>query len=95
MTGPPDDLEDRDPGLARERTALAWIRTAISFAAVGGVILKRGDIVPGLIVIAITPVIWELGRQRQHRPGHLKVVTATIVAVSLVALIVSLTYQAR
>jgi uncharacterized membrane protein YidH (DUF202 family) len=94
MTEPPDDLEDRDPGLARERTALAWTRTAISFAAVGGVILKRGDIVPGLIVLGLTPVIWELGRQRYHSPGRLKLVTATIVAVSLVALIVSLTYHA-
>jgi uncharacterized membrane protein YidH (DUF202 family) len=94
MTDPPDDLEDRDPGLARERTALAWTRTALSFAAVGGVILKRGDIVPGLIVIGLAPVIWELGRQRYRRPGQLKLVAVTIVAVSLVALIVSLTYRA-
>ena len=39
------------PGLARERTSLAWTRTAISFAAVGGVVLKR-DVVPGLILLA-------------------------------------------
>ena len=30
------DPEERDPGLARERTALSWTRTAISFAALGG-----------------------------------------------------------
>jgi uncharacterized membrane protein YidH (DUF202 family) len=37
---PADDIEDADPGLARARTALSWTRTAISFAAVGAVILK-------------------------------------------------------
>ena len=35
-----------DPGLARARTSLAWTRTALSFAAVGGVVLKR-DLIPG------------------------------------------------
>jgi uncharacterized membrane protein YidH (DUF202 family) len=37
---PPNDLEDLQPGLARERTELAWTRTAVSFAAVGVAILK-------------------------------------------------------
>jgi uncharacterized membrane protein YidH (DUF202 family) len=87
----PDDLEDRDPGLARERTALAWTRTAISFAAVGGVVLKR-DVVPGLILLAVALVIWQVGRLPHHRPGQLRLVTMTIVTVSLVALIVSFTY---
>ncbi|MBV9205698.1 MAG: DUF202 domain-containing protein, partial [Actinobacteria bacterium] len=31
------DTADPDPGLARARTSLAWTRTAVSFAAVGGV----------------------------------------------------------
>ena len=93
MTEPPDDLEDRDPGLARERTEMAWTRTAISFAAVGGVVLKR-DVVPGLILLAVALVIWELGRLPHHRPGQLRLVTVTIVAVSLVALVVSFTYSA-
>lgn len=30
---PADDVGEIDPGLARERTSLAWTRTAISFAA--------------------------------------------------------------
>ena len=34
--GAPDD-----PGRARARTRLAWTRTALAFAAIGGVILKR------------------------------------------------------
>jgi len=79
----------RDPGLARERTALAWTRTALSFAAVGGVVLKR-EIVPGLILLAVAPAIYVLGRLAYTRPDKLKLVTATIVAVALVALVVAL-----
>ncbi len=80
-----------DPGLARERTSLAWTRTALSFAAVGGVVLKK-DVIAGLIIMSATPVIWQLGRLARHRPGRLKLVTATIVAVSLVALAVAVTH---
>jgi len=80
-----------DPGLARVRTTLAWTRTALSFAAVGGVVLKR-DVIPGLILLALAPAVWLLGRQAYDRPGKLKLVTATIVAVALIALAVALTH---
>jgi uncharacterized membrane protein YidH (DUF202 family) len=82
---------ERDPGLARERTSLAWTRTALSFAAVGGVMLKR-EVIPGLIVLAVAPAIWQLGRLREHFPRRLELITATVVAVALVALVVALTY---
>jgi len=91
MTGGQDDYEDADPGLARARTSLAWTRTALSFAAVAGVLLKK-DIVAGLVVMATVPAIWQLGRLARHRPGRLKLVTATVVAVSMVALAVALAY---
>jgi len=80
----------RDPGLARERTSLAWTRTALSFAAVGGVVLKRA-VVPGLVLLALSPAIYLLGRLAYNRPGKLRLVTATIVAVAVVALVVTLT----
>jgi uncharacterized membrane protein YidH (DUF202 family) len=90
MTTSQHDDEDADPGLARVRTSLAWTRTALSFAAVGGVTLKE-NVVPGLLILATSLVIWRLGRLDYHHPGRLKLVTATIVGVALVALVVALT----
>ncbi len=87
----PGDPSAREPGLARERTTLAWSRTAISFAAVGGVVLKK-DVVPGLILLAVSVVIWQIGRLAYRTPGKLKLVTVTIVVVALVALVVALTH---
>jgi uncharacterized membrane protein YidH (DUF202 family) len=84
------DDHDADPGMARARTSLAWTRTALSFAAVGGVVLKR-DLVPGLIIMAAAPVVWQLGRLAHHLPGRLKLVTVTIVVVALVSLAVAVT----
>jgi uncharacterized membrane protein YidH (DUF202 family) len=89
MTTSPPGRDDADPGLARARTSLAWTRTALSFAAVGGVTLKK-DVIAGLLIIATVPVIWRLGRIAHHRPGRLRLVTVTIVAVSVVALVVAL-----
>ena len=91
MTTGQRDYEDRDPGLARERTSLAWTRTAISFAAVGGVVLKK-DIFAGLVVLATVPMVWHAGRLAYGRPGRFKLVTATIVAVAVVALAVALSH---
>jgi len=90
MTTSRHDEEDADPGLARVRTSLAWTRTALSFAAVGGVTLKK-DLVAGLIILATAPVIWRLGRLAYHHPARLRLVTAAIVAVAAVALVVALT----
>jgi hypothetical protein len=87
-TSPANPADPIDPGQARARTSLAWTRTALSFAAVGAVVLKK-DIIPGLIILATVPVIWQLGRLAHHRRGRLALVTATIVAVALVALLVA------
>ena len=88
MTSNPPEYEDADPGLARVRTSLAWTRTALSFAAVGAVALRK-DVIAGLLILATVPVIWRLGHLDHHRPDRLRLVTAAIVAVSLVALIVA------
>ena len=89
MTSPPDH-EDADPGLARARTSLAWTRTALSFAAVGAVVLRK-DVIAGLLILAAAAAIWRLGRLNHHLPGRIRLVTVTIVAVALVALAVAVT----
>ena len=92
---PPDEREDADPGLARERTSLAWARTAIAFAAVGAVILRRQP-VAGLIVLAITPVVWGIGRVAARGEGHeprarrLLLVTVIVTSVAALAVAVAL-----
>jgi uncharacterized membrane protein YidH (DUF202 family) len=92
---PSDDPEERDPGLARERTSLAWTRTAISFAALGGVVLKD-NVITGLVVLAIAPVVWQLGRVSQGTGARMDlpiagatrlfIISVAIVAVALLCL---------
>ena len=91
MTSGQDDHEGADPGLVRTRTSLAWTRTALSFAAVAAVVLRK-DVVAGLIIMTAVPVVWWLGRLPYSRPGRHKLVTATIVVISLVALAVAVTH---
>lgn len=88
----PNDPEDTQPGLARERTSLAWTRTAISFAVTGAAIL-RNHVVAGLIVLALGLITWGLRRlfpaaadagDRQRR--RLLLVTIAVTMVALVAL---------
>jgi uncharacterized membrane protein YidH (DUF202 family) len=90
---PPPDLEELAPGRARERTQLAWNRTAIAFAALGGAILKK-NIAAGLVVVAMGVLIWGLHRQVNRsagsaRPRQLLFVTVTVTAVAVVALVVA------
>jgi uncharacterized membrane protein YidH (DUF202 family) len=97
----PGDQFDPDPesdrGLARERTDLAWTRTAISFAAAGAVILKS-HLVPGLIVLALGLATWALrrvfpafGADDRSRQRRLLLVTISVTAVAIVALVIALT----
>jgi uncharacterized membrane protein YidH (DUF202 family) len=97
--GPVGDPEERDPGMARERTALSWTRTAIAFGALGGTVLKE-NVATGLIILAVAPVIWQLGRVSRGRSprGGLPVISAarlfiimvSIVAVSLLCLAIAI-----
>ena len=91
----PDDPEDYDPGLASERTRLAWARTAIAFAAVGAVVLRK-ELLAGAVVLAMAPLVWWLGRigsrawEPEQRRRRLLVVTVAVTTVSLLAILVSL-----
>ena len=89
---PAGDMEEIDPGLARERTSLAWTRTAISFAALGGALLKTTPAV-GAAVLGMSALVWGLGRMT-HRSGRPEaarrlrqlMITVTVTLVSAVAL---------
>jgi uncharacterized membrane protein YidH (DUF202 family) len=101
---PGDDPEERDPGLARERTSLAWTRTAIAFGALGGAILKA-NVITGLLVLAMAPVIWQIGhvsrgaygpRGNTQRPDmpqvgavRLFLITVAIMAVAAACLVIA------
>ena len=61
LMAPADDLEDIDPGRARERTALSWTRTTISFGALGAVILKSRPYA-GIAILLLSALIWQLGQ---------------------------------
>jgi uncharacterized membrane protein YidH (DUF202 family) len=91
----PDDPEDLFPGTAAERTRLAWARTAIAFGAVGLAML-RGEPVAGLLVLAVTPLIWALGRYvsatalPQTRSRRLLLVTVAVTGVAALATVAAL-----
>jgi len=91
---PDEDIEYPDPGLARERTELAWTRTAIAFAALGAALLRYHPVV-GLAVLVLSAVVWRLGRlpgtagAAEVRDRRLLLITVTTVGVSLVALVLS------
>jgi uncharacterized membrane protein YidH (DUF202 family) len=91
---PADDIEYADLGLARERTELAWTRTAIGFAALGATVLRHHPVV-GLAVLVLSAVVWRLGRlprmtgAGQVHDRRLLLITLTTVGVSVVALMLS------
>jgi uncharacterized membrane protein YidH (DUF202 family) len=89
MPPPPDEHQDADPGLAAERTRLSWARTGIAFAAVGAAILRRQP-VAGLIVLAMTPVIWGLGRVVAREEGHAPRARRLLLVTVIVTLVAAL-----
>jgi uncharacterized membrane protein YidH (DUF202 family) len=99
-TGHPDDPEDIDPGMARQRTRLAWVRTTIAFAALGGAVLKT-NIPAGITVLAMTPLVILTGQLSKHsapgraRPGYLLATAVAITAVAVGVLILVLLGHGR
>jgi hypothetical protein len=85
---------------------MAWTRTALAFAAVGGVILKT-SVPAGLAVLVTCPLVWVAGRLGGPSPRaaadtgptlsarRFRLVTLTIVVVAVVALAVSVFARGR
>jgi uncharacterized membrane protein YidH (DUF202 family) len=103
----PEDIEEIDPGLARERTVLAWSRTGLSFLGLGG-ILVRADPLAGLAVLALGGAVWVLGYFHHRsmwaaagaadwltRPRVLRLIAVGTALVSLVGLAIAVLREGR
>jgi uncharacterized membrane protein YidH (DUF202 family) len=92
VSSPSSEPPVTDPA---NRTRLAWTRTAVAFAAIGGAMLKLSPVAGGVVLVLSVP-IWALarrttaGRLAITSPRDLRVVTATVVIVALAALIVAI-----
>jgi ABC-type branched-subunit amino acid transport system permease subunit len=77
------------------RTSLAWTRTAVAFAAIGGAMLKVSP-VAGSVVLVLSLPIWAVAHRRRGADAsaaslrRLRLVTATVVIVALAALAVAI-----
>lgn len=97
---PVDDIEDANPQGARERTELAWTRTATAFAALGGAVLKD-HLRAGLPILALSALVWRLGPLARGQAAgtaqdrRLLLLTILVTGVSLVALVISLLSPSR
>jgi uncharacterized membrane protein YidH (DUF202 family) len=88
------DPESREPGLAAERTDLAWNRSGLSLLGCGAVILRGlgrapyppAHIVVGVCVLLLGALTWFLGawysRQRRTRSAK-PTTTADLAPVTL------------
>lgn len=99
MTGEPSpDSRPPDPGLARERTSLAWTRSAIAFAAIGAAITKTRPLV-GAPLLLFSAVIWLIGRSRRTpglaglAPRRVLTVAISVTVVAVAALVIVLAEQ--
>jgi uncharacterized membrane protein YidH (DUF202 family) len=100
--GPADDL-DADPGLARERTELAWTRSAIAFVGLGAAIVKSRPAV-GIPVMAIGIAVWLVGHlPPRHGPAstaglgarRVLLVTVAVTGLALAALVLTFAGSSR
>ena len=92
--GSANDYDDDDPGHARERTDLAWTRSAIAFLGLGVAILRIRP-AAGIPILAIAGVIWLLGRGMRISDPRIAsrrvlLVTVAVNALALVCLVLTL-----
>jgi uncharacterized protein DUF202 len=84
-----------EPGSARERTELAWNRTALSAGALAALLLKVGidhsrplDVVAGTVSVVAAATIAGLGQTRARWSGRQQLAIAGVtLLVTLTALL--------
>jgi uncharacterized membrane protein YidH (DUF202 family) len=72
------DSYEREPGLAAERTELAWDRSALSLFACGATVVKgvpsitgsSGRPLPGLAILALAGLAWASGMPYARTRSH-------------------------
>src|SRR5690349_19316259 len=92
----------RDPGLARERTALAWQRAALSYASLAGVTLAAAAhrqrpwlLAPAAVLAVAGAAIWLYARRRIGDPaqgagrGPIALLAAAVVVAALGAAVLA------
>jgi uncharacterized membrane protein YidH (DUF202 family) len=81
-----------DPGLAWERTSLAWTRTAIGFAAIGAALLHK-YVAVGVVVLVLSGVVQACGRLGRPggpaRPWPLLIIALAVTGIALAALAIA------
>jgi uncharacterized membrane protein YidH (DUF202 family) len=88
----------RDPGLAVERTALAWQRMAMSFTSLAAVVLAAAAhrdalwmLGPAAGLFAVGGAVWRYARRRTRDPSArvareaLALLAAAVIAAAVVA----------
>jgi uncharacterized membrane protein YidH (DUF202 family) len=88
------DPESRDPGLAAERTDLAWNRSARSLIGCGAVVIRglantpvgRGNLAVGACILTLGVVTWALGSWRlghSRLRAHRRTSSADLLPIAL------------
>jgi uncharacterized membrane protein YidH (DUF202 family) len=92
---------EQPPGVARERTGLAWERQAFAFCTLAAVMLgvAARHSAPGLLVLSgallgVAIAVWRTGRRAYEsdavraQPHAMKLLAATTAATALIAAVV-------
>lgn len=86
----------RDPGLALERTTLAWHRTGLSSAAVGAICLMvfwgRGAVGIGLsaLLLVIGGLAYAAGAATPSTPGRLRATSLGLTVAAAIGAFLSI-----
>ncbi|MDX6738723.1 DUF202 domain-containing protein [Actinocorallia sp. A-T 12471] len=86
---------ERDPGLAGERTELAWLRSAIALAALGAATVRAAPL-PGLLILLVAVGVWWVSRSARGRgrtpgdPRRMRMIAFAGAAVAVAALMIVL-----